>query len=179
VLLNTTSLGLWGLVGPLCTSGIGRGGPAGPRCPGSALGTRNFKLSLDCRRLRRRVPDRVGLGLVCVFVTAAPNIKLFAWGEGNRGRHVLRETTSRGLCGLVCPSRTGERGGEGDCVKEGGGEEGAVSRVLDGRVGDDRRGSPRYPYNAGSAGLVDGAGTRHASGVCLYYCSTSVCLLLQ
>jgi hypothetical protein len=28
---------------------------------------------------------------------------------------VLRETTSRGLCGLVCPSRTSERGGEGDC----------------------------------------------------------------
>jgi hypothetical protein len=32
--------------------------------------------------------------------------------------------TSRGLCGLVCPSRTCERGGKGDCVKEGGGEEG-------------------------------------------------------
>ena len=31
-----------------------------------------------------------------------------------------RETTSRGLCGLVCASRTSERGGEGDCVKEGG-----------------------------------------------------------
>jgi hypothetical protein len=30
------------------------------------------------------------------------------------GGHVLRETTSRGLCGLVCPSRTSERGGEGD-----------------------------------------------------------------
>jgi hypothetical protein len=25
------------------------------------------------------------------------------------------------VCGLVCPSRTSERGGEGDCVKEGGG----------------------------------------------------------
>ena len=37
---------------------------------------------------------------------------------------MLRETTSRGLCGLVCPSRTRERGGEGDCVKEGEGEEG-------------------------------------------------------
>jgi hypothetical protein len=37
---------------------------------------------------------------------------------------VLRETTSRGLCGLGCPSRTSERGGEGDCVKEGGGGEG-------------------------------------------------------
>ena len=39
---------------------------------------------------------------------------------------MLRETTSRGLCGLVCPSRTSERGGEGDCVKEGGGEKGSA-----------------------------------------------------
>jgi hypothetical protein len=45
------------------------------------------------------------------------------------GGHVLRgTTTSRGLCGLVCPSRTSERGGEGDCVKEGGGEEGKCER---------------------------------------------------
>jgi hypothetical protein len=36
---------------------------------------------------------------------------------------VLRETTSRGLCRIVCPSRTSDRGGEGYCVKEGGGEE--------------------------------------------------------
>ncbi len=35
---------------------------------------------------------------------------------------MLRETTSRSLYGLVCPSCTSERGGEGDCVKEGGGE---------------------------------------------------------
>jgi hypothetical protein len=41
---------------------------------------------------------------------------------------VLRETTIRGLCGLVCPSRTSERGGEGDCVKEGGGGEGERER---------------------------------------------------
>jgi hypothetical protein len=27
----------------------------------------------------------------------------------NNGGHVLRETTSRGLCGLVCPSRTSEQ----------------------------------------------------------------------
>jgi hypothetical protein len=39
---------------------------------------------------------------------------------------VLRETTSRGLCGLVCPSRTSERGGEGDCVKEGGEKKGSA-----------------------------------------------------
>ena len=37
---------------------------------------------------------------------------------------MLRETTSRGLSGLVCPSRTSERGGEGYCVKEEGGGEG-------------------------------------------------------
>ena len=39
---------------------------------------------------------------------------------------MLRETTSRGLSGLVCPSRTSERGGEGDCVKEGGEEKGSA-----------------------------------------------------
>ena len=48
--------------------------------------------------------------------------------EGDSGGHVLRETTSRGLCGLVCPSGTIERGGKGDCVKEGGGEEGERER---------------------------------------------------
>jgi hypothetical protein len=50
-----------------------------------------------------------GTSWVCVFITAVPIIKLFAWGEGDSGGHVLRETTSRGLCGLVCPSRTSER----------------------------------------------------------------------
>ena len=62
------------------------------------------------------------------FNTAGPIIKLFAWGEGDSGGHVLRETTSQGRCGLVCPSRTSERGGEGDGVKEGGGEEGERER---------------------------------------------------
>ena len=57
---------------------------------------------------------------MCVLITAVPITKLFAWGEGDSGGHVLRETARRGL---VCPSQTSERGGEGDCVKEGGGEE--------------------------------------------------------
>jgi hypothetical protein len=57
--------------------------------------------------------------VVCVYY-AVPITKLFAWGEGDSGGHVLRETTSRGLSGVVCPSHTSERGGEGDCVKEGG-----------------------------------------------------------
>jgi hypothetical protein len=59
-----------------------------------------------------------------MFITAVPINKLFAWGEGDSGGHVLRETTSRGLCGLVCPSRASERGGEGYCAKEGGEVEG-------------------------------------------------------
>jgi len=61
---------------------------------------------------------------VCVFITVRPVTKLFAWGEGDSGGHVLRETTSRGLCGLVCLSRTSEREGEGYCVKDGVGGEG-------------------------------------------------------
>ena len=44
------------------------------------------------------------------FITAGPITKLFAWGREDGGGHVLRETTSRGLCGLVCPSHTSERG---------------------------------------------------------------------
>jgi hypothetical protein len=41
---------------------------------------------------------------------------------------VLPEITKRGLCGLVCPSHTSERWGEGYCVKEGRGEEGERER---------------------------------------------------
>jgi len=72
--------------------------------------------------------QRCPFGDYCVFITAVPITKLFALGEGDRGGHVLRETTSQGLCGLVCPSRTSERGGEGDCVKGGEGEEGERER---------------------------------------------------
>jgi hypothetical protein len=66
---------------------------------------------------------------VCVVITAGPSTKLFAcvWG-GDIGGHLRRETTSRGLCGLVYPSCTSDRGGEGDCVKEGGGGEGKCER---------------------------------------------------
>ena len=61
---------------------------------------------------------------MCVFITAVPITKLFVWGKGDSGGHVLRETTSRGFYGLICPSRTSEGGGEGDCVREGGAGEG-------------------------------------------------------
>jgi hypothetical protein len=77
------------------------------------------------RGIRTRV---TGEPKVCVSITAGPITKLFAWGEGDSGGHVLRETTSRGLCGPVCPARTSERGGEGDCVKERGGGEGERER---------------------------------------------------
>ena len=70
-----------------------------------------------------------------VFITAVLITNLFAWGDGEGGGgHVLRETTSRGLCGLVCPSRTSERGGEGYCVKEGEGEEWERERERAGEV---------------------------------------------
>ena len=82
--------------------------------------------------------------VVCVFVTAVPIAKLCEWGEGDSGGHVLRETTSRGLCGLVCPSHTSERGGEGDCVKEGGGEEGERER--------ERARKVRLHYSLGCSG---------------------------
>jgi hypothetical protein len=64
---------------------------------------------------------------VCLLLQDLVQICLHG-GGGNMGGHVLRETTSRGLCGLGCPSRTSERGGEGDCVKGGGGEEGKCER---------------------------------------------------
>jgi hypothetical protein len=77
-----------------------------------------------------------------VFITAVPITKLFARGGGGDGGHVLRETTSRGLCELVCPSLTNERGGEGYCVKEGEGEEGERERESSLKTGcSHKRGS--------------------------------------
>jgi hypothetical protein len=46
---------------------------------------------------------------VC-FISAGPITKLFAWGGEDSGGHVLRETTSRGLCGLVCSGTREEPG---------------------------------------------------------------------
>ena len=59
---------------------------------------------------------------VCVYYCST-YYKAVRVGGRDSGGHVLRETTSRGLSGLVCQSRTSERGGEGDCVKGGGGSE--------------------------------------------------------
>ncbi len=92
---------------------------------------------------------------VCLFVCLLLQYLLQscsrARGGGvESGGHVIRETTSRGQCGLVCPSRTNECGGEGYCVKGGGEEEGERERERAGRV------------------------RRHYSlcVVCVYYCST-------
>jgi hypothetical protein len=59
---------------------------------------------------------------VCVYYCSTYYKAVREGGGGWSGGHVLRETTSRGRCELVCPSRTSERGGEGYCVKEGGGD---------------------------------------------------------
>jgi hypothetical protein len=77
---------------------------------------------------------------------------------------VLRETTSRGLCGLVCPSRTSERGREGDCVKEGGGEEGKCER---------ERALERLRYDPQRCRFESVAPVQSVMGVVVYYCSTS------
>ena len=55
---------------------------------------------------------------------------------------MLSETTSRGLCGLVCPSRTSERGEKGGCVKEGRGEDG--EREWERALGVRLRTIPQY-----------------------------------
>jgi hypothetical protein len=82
-----------------------------------------------------------------VFITAVPITNLFAGGGGgggNNGGHVLRGTTSQNQCGLVGPSRTSERGGEGYCVKGGGGEEGERER--------ERAREVRLHYSLGYSG---------------------------
>jgi len=38
--------------------------------------------------LQEQIKDIIIIG-VCVFITAVPIIKLFAWGEGGTGGHVL------------------------------------------------------------------------------------------
>jgi hypothetical protein len=79
------------------------------------------------RRRRRRLAITAVVVACCVCLLLQDLVQSCLHG-GIMGGHVLRETTSRGLCGLGCPSRTSERGGEGDCVKEGGGGEGKCER---------------------------------------------------
>ena len=86
-----------------------------------------------------RAPDSASLLL---FITAVPIIKLSVRGEGDSGGHVLCDATSLCLCGLFCPARTSERGGKGDCVIEGGGEEGERERER--ALGMRLRHNPQY-----------------------------------
>ena len=71
---------------------------------------------------------------MCVYYCSTYYKAVREGGGMESGGHVRRETTSRSQCELVCPSRTNERGGEGYCVKEGGGEEGERERERAGRV---------------------------------------------
>ena len=74
--------------------------------------------------------------------SVGPRVVEARGGKGDSGGRVLQETTSRGLCGLVCPSRTSERGGKGYSVKGVLGEEG--ERVKERTLGLRRRHSRRY-----------------------------------
>jgi hypothetical protein len=80
---------------------------------------------LQPRRPLARGGGRSGPDCVCVyycrtgcvvFITVCVCLLLQDLGQsclrggGDMGGHVLRETTSRGLCELGCPSRTCERG---------------------------------------------------------------------
>ena len=50
---------------------------------------------------------------MCVYYCLQDLVQSCLRGEGGDiGGHVLRETTSRGLCGLVCPSHTSEHWGD-------------------------------------------------------------------
>ena len=53
-----------------------------------------------------KVPSVFITAVLCMFITAVHFTKLFARVGGGDGGHVLRKTTSRGRCELVCPSRT-------------------------------------------------------------------------
>ena len=54
---------------------------------------------------------------MCVFYYCRTYYKAVRVGGEESGGHVLRETTSRGLCGLVCPSRTGTREEPGTLIQ--------------------------------------------------------------
>jgi hypothetical protein len=53
---------------------------------------------------------------VLLFITAVHITKLFTWGEVGWRKCATRDDEPK----TVWKSRTSERGGEGDCVKEGG-----------------------------------------------------------
>ena len=64
---------------------------------------------------------------VCVYYCST-YYKAVREEDGGKWRTCATRDYEPGLCELVCPSRTSERGGEGYCVKEGGREEGERER---------------------------------------------------
>jgi len=63
---------------------------------GDLGGTPSRQRQQEAELLGFRAPPQV-----CVFITVVPITNMFTLGEGDSGGHVLRETTSLGLCGLV------------------------------------------------------------------------------
>ena len=99
-----------------------------------------FQLTANSAGAPLRSPAPVSTECVCLLLQYILQ-SCSRGGGGGSGGHVLRETTSRGLCEVVCPSRTFERGGDGYCVKEGGGEEGERE--------SERAGEVRLHYSLG------------------------------
>jgi hypothetical protein len=67
---------------------------------------------LSSAMLRAKIDLRQPIFLLCVCLLLQDLVQsCLHGGGGDMGGHVLRETTSRGLCGLGYQSRTSERGG--------------------------------------------------------------------
>ncbi len=66
---------------------------------------------------------------VCVYYCST-YYKAVREEEGGKWRTCATRDYEPGLCELVCPSRTSERGGEGYCVKEGGGVSNSLSNKV-------------------------------------------------
>ena len=73
-----------------------------------------------------------------MFITLGPMKKLSVSGGGERekGGHVLKDTTSRGLRVRVRPPNTIERRGEGGCEQLPGGWRGGEGRASEWTGGD-------------------------------------------
>ncbi len=88
--------------------------------------------NLDDERIARATPfaSKPPKLCVCYCSTFDKAVRVGGGGEWRTcaTRVVVVVYYCRGRCGLGCPSRTSERGGEGDCVKEGGGREGERER---------------------------------------------------
>jgi hypothetical protein len=87
----------------------GRGESRIPSCPRPAVATAG-RLITATKNLAYRCHVYKRSRSVCLLLQYLLQIRSRGGGGGNNGGHVLRETTSRSLCGLVYPSRTSERG---------------------------------------------------------------------